>query len=176
MSSQNLRKHLNKSMANYCFMQTSITFEVETDLKECEKLWRTFSRDRYYSDLWEYRICFYDENYCKLHFIVGKEDGKVIGILPLWNVIQDNSYDFFGGDLFERNFFMIKDAKLIPVFIENLPRETHLHYIEKGQNELHPLKEITKRYYMNLEKFDWNFDKYLAQLKNFFGQTRLPIE
>ncbi len=142
-------------------MQSSITFEVETNIKECEKLWRIFSRDIYYSDLWEYRICFYDENYCKIHFMVGKTEGKIIGILPLWNILQDNSYEFFGGEFFERNFFMIKDSNLIPAFIENLPKETYLHYIEKSQNELHPLKEITKRYYMNLEKFDWNFDKYL---------------
>jgi len=141
-----------------------ISFDVENNVGECEKLWNNFSNNSNMFDLWEYRKCFYDENFFEPHFIIGKKENKTIGVIPLWKVLNGEYYEFFGGDFTERNKFFVKDDSTIPKFIEQLPKNTHLAYIDNDEAvKANPLDmaQITKRYYLDLEEHGYSVEKYL---------------
>ena len=46
-------------------------FKICKDIEECKSLWNSFSPNQRLFDLWDYRICFFDERSHEPHFIVG---------------------------------------------------------------------------------------------------------
>lgn len=146
-----------------------LRFDVETDIGECERLWRIFSPNEYLFDDWDYRASFYDPTHHSLYFIVGKDKEKIVGILPLWKARDASYYEWFGGEFPERNRFMIKDKRSIPDFINQLPDDVWLPYLEKGELAYLPSHTEETRFFLELKKYGNSLDGYLA---TFSGKHR----
>lgn len=139
-----------------------IRFKVFKKIKECEKLWKTFSPNEFVFDLWELRHCFFDKDIHKPYFIAGYEGRELIGILPLWYHYEYEEYQFFGGEFPERNRFFLKDKTKIKDFLEQIPVNSELDYIEKSEAEYYPSEKSETRYFIDFNKYNNNFDDYVA--------------
>ena len=139
-----------------------ITFEVETELSACERLWKLFSPNEYLFDDWEYRVCFYDPAYYSLYFIVGKDNDALVGILPLWKARDKSYYEWFGGEFPERNRFMVRDNDLIQKILEQLPDDIWLPYMVRGEQKYLPIFTEETRFFLDLENYAFTLDGYLA--------------
>ena len=86
-------------------------FKSFTKLEECRKLWEKFSPNEILWDLWDFNYCFFDPEVNEFFFVVGYEDGKEIGMLPLQYEKDNDFHSFFGGNYPERRrFFIMKWA------------------------------------------------------------------
>lgn len=137
-------------------------FRVETDLSQCQKLWQEFSPQFYLFDLWEYRFCFYQGYGYSPYFIVGKEKGKVIGILPLWFERKEGYYTFFGGTFPEPNTFFIKEKAKIAKFLEQTPKETKLKYIASSEAGYYRFKESGPKFYLEMSRYNQDVDQFIS--------------
>ncbi len=62
---------------------SNITFKVITDLEEAKQIWNLFSAHKVIDDEWEFRYAWIKPLNLKLHFIVGYDNDKPIGLLAL---------------------------------------------------------------------------------------------
>ncbi len=149
----------------------AITFRVENDLKECQKLWNFFSPKKSFADLWEVRNIFAKQSKYPPSFLVGNLNGEDIGFLPLLYEEYDNDqndgyYVFWGGgDWLEEFTFYIKEEfkrEYLKLFLANVPgQKVCLSFIDHQElvylPELQPDEEI---YFLDLEKYDYSLEKY----------------
>jgi len=130
-------------------------FKIINDLKEAEKIWNIFSPNKYFWDLWESRICFIKGADYPIHFIVGYESKKVVGILPLWHDTHDDSYSWLGGEFPENNRFFIKDKNQINLFLQQCPPKTFLYYIQADDKDyFNGTIDEMEKYYLNPPEFE----------------------
>ncbi|MFH0979177.1 MAG: GNAT family N-acetyltransferase [Candidatus Woesearchaeota archaeon] len=139
-----------------------ITFSIIKDIEECRKLWEENSAAETLFDKWEYRCCLFDEKHYEPYFIVGREGMEIEGILPLWRVINENWFEFFGGYFTERNKFFVKDKANIPLFLNEIPERTCLSYIEGTEAKHAEMKQSDSRYFIELDKCGHSLEGYLA--------------
>lgn len=87
---------------------TALDFRIITDLNEARDIWEQFSPHQAIDDEWEFRQIWVEEYNFPLHFIVGYEGEKPVGLLPLQQntlkglspkLLQKNEpfLEFFGG-------------------------------------------------------------------------------
>lgn len=150
-----------------------VEFEVIKDEKKCELLWKRFFKPNLLFDVWEYRKCFFNKNHHSLHFIVGKIDDNIVGLIPLWKNDVRGFYEFFGGEITERNSIFISDKRLVQEFIEQLPQRTYLDYMEKGCIDTSLCNSDDTRFFLPLAKFDYSVENYL---KSFGSKHRQNIK
>lgn len=129
-------------------------------MSECEKLWKKFSPNRNFWDLWEARKCFIVEGNNELHFIVGYRQGKPVGILPLCFNEEKNHYAWIGNDFPEHNKISIKNKHDIKYFLEYAPKTLCLDFIDKTEKDFFPFMEARPYYFLNLTKIK-NIEEYL---------------
>ena len=137
-----------------------IEFNTITKEKECRELWEKFSEKKILWDLWDFRFCFHTKDFA-FNFIVGRENGHDIGILPLVYYNPNRSYTYFGDEFPEQNKFLIKDKKNVKLFLENCPANTKIDYIDSKEAEHYQLKLGDKRYFLDLEKHANSFETFL---------------
>ncbi len=125
-------------------------------------LWDLFSPKATLFDLWEYRDCFQQGYGYDPHFIVGEDDGRRAGILPLWHEKKHDYYTFYGGMFPESNTFYVEDPARIKDFLAQCPVETWLCYIHESQAAYHPFQQTETRYYLDLARYANSIDGYLA--------------
>lgn len=154
-------------------MLGKVKYEVVKDLQECERLWKEFSPNEAVFDVWEYRAAFFDCKHYEPHFIVAKKRGKTVGVLPLWEDFDYRVYEFFGGEVTERNKFFVKDRKLVPDLLKQAPKDTNLWYIEESETAYAPLKKFEDRYALDLKECDRSLEEYFR--KNFGSGHRKTI-
>jgi hypothetical protein len=140
-----------------------IDFKIETDSDKCGKLWNMFSSNRDFWDLWEVRECFLTGN-SQLHFIVGYQNGEIIGILPLCLNKERDYYTWIGNEFPEHNKIFIKNKDDIKYFIEQAPEKLCLEDINQAEKDFFTFQEYSNCYYLNLETFN-NIEDYLATFK-----------
>ncbi|MFH0868373.1 MAG: GNAT family N-acetyltransferase [Candidatus Woesearchaeota archaeon] len=136
-----------------------LKFKTVVDEKECRLLWKKFSPNELLWDLWDFRFCFYNDNF-SFNFILGIDDGEA-GILPLVFDKKTKVYTYFGENFPEQNRFLLNDKTKIKLFLENCPKDTGIYYIDNEEKKYYDLKDGDKRYFINLEKFNGNFENYL---------------
>ncbi len=146
---------------------SSLSFSIETDITECEKLWNQFSPKENLSDLWEFRQCFHLSNESKPYFIVGLIDQKPIGIIPLEFDNYYKEYIFFGGgDWVEKSRFMIDEQykkQVLPAFFENLPAPHDLGLIDESEtNYTDRLTPQEPTFFLTPSEYEYNMENYLA--------------
>ena len=135
-------------------------FEVVTDIKKCAELWRMFHTEEDWWDLWELRECFIVEGNNKLYFIVGYENEKVVGVLPLCLNEEQDCYVPVGYLFPERNKFLLKDKTQIPIFLEQLPEKVYFCCIDQNETQFYPFKYFGDSYFLNLTQFE-TMENYL---------------
>ena len=55
----------------------------------------------------------------------------------------------------------MKDKKNLKIFLVNCPKDTQIYYIDTEEAKYHDFKSGDKRYFLNLEKYEYSFDNYL---------------
>ena len=137
-------------------------FKICQDSTECKKLWNSFSSSERLFDLWEFRICFYDDNEQTPHFIAGYDKEKLIGVLPLCFVISQGIYTYFGGWFPERNKFFLKDKQHLQKFLEQVPKNTLIEGIDSSEGQFYNFLEDEYTYFLDLKRFGNDFEKYFS--------------
>ena len=159
-----------------------LTTKIINELEECKKYWDIFTEKKYLFDFWDYRACFYFPGNCILNFILALDDGKPVALMPLWKEKGKGYHEFFGGEFAERNRFMLspdyRTKKMVESILKKLPPKTYLPYIDQSEISLAELNECEKRYFLELEKFNFSFDNYVNSFskkhrKNFRRDIRL---
>jgi len=136
-------------------------FKIVSDIKQAEKLWKTFSPNRYFWDLWDVRQCFIEGANYPVHFIVSYTNEEISGILPLWHDLRDNSYYFIGGEFPENNQFFIKDKRQIPLFLKQCPPKTYLYYLQPDDKDFfNGTTDDLEKYFLNPPDYS-NLDNFI---------------
>src|SRR3989338_384739 len=119
-------------------------FKVITEESKCKAIWEKYSENRTLCDLWEFRSCFHTKDF-KLNFILGTENGKLIGVLPLVSSKFDGSFTYFGDDFPEQNKLLVEDKKNAELFFENCPKDTQIYYISSEEAKYYNFELGDKR-------------------------------
>jgi hypothetical protein len=136
-----------------------LSFAVVTDFSSCERLWKELIPEETLFDLWEYRLCFFDEDRYEPYFILGSRFGKNVGVLPLWKDRTDETFEFFGDQL-TTNRFPIVSKELVSAFMAQLPPKTYLWFMEDHH---HPhLRPGETSFYLDLCEYGHSLERYLA--------------
>lgn len=143
----------------------TMDFKICKDIKECERLWNSFSPNQRLFDIWDFRQCFFDKKSHEPHFIVGYEENGAGGFLPLVLDINHNSYSYFGGWFTaERNKLYIKDKKNICLFLEKCPLKTLIEGLDPAEKAFYDFEDDEFTHYLDLAQFNHDFDTYLSSL------------
>jgi len=110
-------------------------FKRFTELDDCRKLWEKFSPKDSLWELWDFNYCFFDSSLNKLCFVVGFEDGKEVGLLPLMFDKDLGFYCFFGGNYPERRKFFVKDKSKVMDFLDSFKENLCLEYVDDSEHE-----------------------------------------
>jgi hypothetical protein len=137
-----------------------LSFSIVSDIDECERLWRQHVPQETLFDLWEYRVCFFDEKCHVPHFIVATRGERFVGMLPLWHDLRDESYEIFGDQLMINRLRLEKD--LLGAFLEQLPMRTYLWWLDAQEHPAFVPGET--RYLLDLEEYGYDMDEYLRKL------------
>jgi len=137
-----------------------LQFKTITGERECESLWRNFSKKQILWDLWDFRLCFHKKNF-EFNFILAFDEKRIEGMIPLVYDNDYSTYTYFGDTFPEQNKFFMKDKKNLKIFLENCPKDTQIYYIDTEEAKYHDFKSGDKRYFLNLEKYEYSFDNYL---------------
>jgi len=161
---------MTKTLIYSAGLVLGMEFKVVKNIKECERLWKKFSPQETLWDLWEVVSSFYDSKLQQPFFVVSVENGKETGLLPLW-YDENKEYHFFGGEYPENRKFWI-NRKYFMDFVYEAPESVYLLEVNKDEPKKiakesyweldYPFKQRGKRYFINLEKFDYDVDKYLG--------------
>lgn len=137
-------------------------FKIYQDIGECRKLWNLFSPKKRLFDLWDFRLCFYDNNGNEPYFIVGYEGKNPVGLIPLQFTKSKNQYNYFGGWFPERNSFFLKDKAKLAEFLEQCPESTFIEGIDSAEGKYYDFLEDEYTYYLDLSKYNNSFEKYFS--------------
>lgn len=98
-------------------MTKKLKIEVINNIEEAKNIWNRLSPNNVICDDWNYRYCFYKYYNYPLHFFIGLDKEKIVGLFPL-QFNEDKKYlEFFGGGFMRDNRVFIK-----PGYEEHIPR------------------------------------------------------
>lgn len=157
----------------------NLQFKIETDLPECQNLWRQFSLNESVFDLWEIRLSFYNGYKFSPYFLTIYKDQKIKALLPLWfnanptfgkTASDYRKYTWFGSNWPEDNVFFVKDPELTPLLLLSTPKPAELACI-KPLTTYESLKDFPgftteedKKYFLDLSKVT-TIENFLSHLK-----------
>lgn len=136
--------------------------KVYKNINECGKLWNNFSLNERLFDSWAFRLCFYNRYGVQPYFIAGKEKGKIVGVIPLSFIKNEDHYTYFGGWFPERNAFFLKDKALLSQFLERCPDNTLVEGIATEESKYYQFLEDESTYYIDLSKYNADFEQYFS--------------
>ena len=163
-----------------------LTFKVITDLAEAKAMWEIFSPNSTIDDEWTFRYTFYKYLNFPLHFIVGYDGEKPVGLLPLQlNTNKGMStvrfemtepfLEFFGGiDTDDNKVFILPEYKqFIPEFLNQITSTAILapladQYSLSNDQAMH----YTDKFIVDLKGLT-NLDMFLE--KNFQGKSKRKL-
>ncbi|MGD9129777.1 MAG: GNAT family N-acetyltransferase [Candidatus Woesebacteria bacterium] len=146
----------NKQSTN---LVPGVKVEIIRDLPQCEQLWRFFSPLESLFDTWEFRYAFYLAYKHSPYFILLKEKGEKLALLPLWYEADRKKYFWFGSWWQEDNSFFVKDLNYVPMLLDLALPPLHLNAIKAST--IHKLREIN-----NSIDFQADDPKYIVNLRN----------
>lgn len=163
----------------YAKLPDNLEIKIESELKNCQTLWKQFSPNDSVFDLWEVRESFYNGYKFAPHFITFYKDQKLVGILPLWfnrsptfgkTASDFRKYTWFGSNWPEDNIFFVSEEELIPLLLLSAPKPIELACIRPLSN-YEFLKEYPgfaleedKKYFLDISHVV-TIDDFLSQLK-----------
>ncbi len=96
----------------------SLDFKTIQDVIEAQEIWEELSPKKVLDDAWAFRFAFVKDLRFSLHFIVGMDEGKAVGFLPLQIIhtyglkppyaVEGEFLEFFGGDDTDNNSVFLK--------------------------------------------------------------------
>ena len=134
--------------------------KIYKNINECGKLWQNFSSDNRLFDLWDFRSCFYNKEETQPYFVVGRERGKTIGVIPLSFNKANSNYTYFGGWFPERNSFFVNDKAKLGQMLEQCPYNTMIEGIDPTESKHFNFLEDEYTYYIDLTKYNNKFENY----------------
>lgn len=137
-------------------------FKICKDIGECGKLWNLFSPSKRLFDVWDFRLCFYDNEDNNPYFIVGYEGKNPIGLIPLQFSKNKSQYSYFGGWFPERNSFFLKGKAKLAEFLEQCPEGTFIEGIDTAEGKYYNFLEDECTYYLDLSRYSHSFEKYFS--------------
>lgn len=145
-------------------------FEIVKNLDRCKALWNKYTPKDKIWDEWDVACAFYDDHAYDLYFMLFKDDdGKELGLLPLYKDNENNTHYFFGEGFPEMRRFWF-DMELLPQVFEMIPTPIKIFDMQgeyvKNLLERFPemqtyFSDIDFRYYLNLKKLDYKLENYL---------------
>lgn len=142
-----------------------MNFKICSDINECKSLWNSFSPNERLFDIWDFRVCFFDEQVHEPYFIVGYGANVVEGFLPLVFDKTNGMYSYFGGWFTaERNNLYIKDKKNIGEFLEQCPNNTLLEGLDPEEKEYYNFTDDEFTHYLDLSDYNCDFETYFRSL------------
>lgn len=137
---------------------------------EAERIWRQFGPAANLYDDWDYRFLFYRYFNYPLRFYVGREDGEVVGLLPLQYNTDEKCLEFFSAAWSEDNHVFIRPGseEHVPRFYEALKERAKLEDIV-GDNRFLSLDFLENKYVIDLKGLG-GVDDYLQ--RTFSAKTR----
>ncbi len=150
---------------------SSLRFEVITDIKEAENIWKKMSPNSNIYENWEFRYCFYKYFSHPLHFLTGMENGEIIGLLPMQYNEEKKYLEFFGGTFMEDNGVYIKEEyeKYIPRFYGAIDKPARLEDIVEVDAFTKSLDVLEYKYIADLSGLK-SIEDYLK--KHFKAKSR----
>lgn len=149
----------------------SLKFEVITGIKEAENVWKKMSSNSNIYEDWDFRYCFYKYFSHPLHFLVGIENGEIIGLLPLQYNEEKKYLEFFGGTFMEDNRVFMKEGyeKYIPKFYTAIDKPARLEDVVEVDDFTKALDVLEYKYVADLSGLV-SIDDYLK--KHFKAKSR----
>lgn len=146
----------------------SLHFQVVSRIEECQQLWAEFSPKETLFDTWEFRLAFWKGYGYRPHFLLLKENGNNLAILPLWYEEDEKRYTWFGSTWQEENLFLTKDPIFIPLLLAVAPSPLLLNAIDAKEvfwaREFVDFKVDDPKYILDLEEIG-SSEGFLASLK-----------
>ncbi|MCK5466132.1 GNAT family N-acetyltransferase [Candidatus Parcubacteria bacterium] len=101
------------------------------NIEEAKSVWMKLTPDKTICDNWNFRYCFYKYFNYPLHFYVGLDKEKIVGLLPLQYNEEKRYLEFFGGSFMSDNRIFIKPEykKCIPQFYGSISQTAELRSI-----------------------------------------------
>lgn len=148
-------------------------FYYETQLNQCEQLWKTFISPRCASDLWEFRLCFHKYFQHKPFFIVMEDHKGVAGMVPLSYVRNMDTYFLFPGEMWnnrtwlERTPVYTREDHSIYDLLRACPKNSYLRYLEVSDVPISPdFSEDEIGYVIYPGDMDFDIEKYFKRFSN----------
>ena len=143
---------------------------TETDVKECRKLWETFSPQQDAWDDWDLMFAFHDRDKHRFNFLVHDSgDGRADGLVPLVYDQGKNRFMLMAGSYPDgRTLWLQKED--FPELFEQLPDRTVLFDLKQSWVsdllQLYPrfeanFSEPDLRYYLAPSDFGFDFYKHI---------------
>lgn len=146
-----------------------VEFEIITDLEPGREIWeRTIPRESL-SDLWEVRDCFQHCFQRPCAFVVAREEGEVIGFLPLSWIEEAGGWGYFPGESWngqtwlEGNRILARDSGVLSGLLERIPGPYCLRYLLPRVG-LETVDEIG--YLFAPPDYSYDLDNYLAEFSS----------
>lgn len=165
----------------------SLKFKVIKNQNEAREIWDIFTPNKSIDDEWKFRHTFYKYLKFQLHFIVGFDEDKIVGLLPLQlNTNKGMSQmrfearmpflEFFGGiDTDDNKIFLLPGyEKYVSQFLKQLQSTAVLAPLAEAY-ELGGNKAIhyTDKFLTDIKEFT-NLDMFIDA--NFQGKSRRRIK
>ncbi|MBP9854578.1 MAG: GNAT family N-acetyltransferase [Candidatus Omnitrophica bacterium] len=119
---------------------------AETNLEACRKLWEQLIPSEHLTDRWDVRLCFHEHFQRDLLFVVAREEGRIVGFMPLSFIPENNYYGYFPGEVWknktwlEQNHLIAKDQTVLRAMLDWMQSNKmncHLRYLH-GNPQLPP--------------------------------------
>jgi hypothetical protein len=143
----------------------ALDFEEFREIKECKTLWERFSPKESVWDFWDINLSFHKGYDAEPFFILGRDNNKEFGLLPLQHETDSGSswFDFFGGDYPERRKFYASDNTRISSLLARAPAGTSLCFIDSSQKQfVSSLVEDNISFSLDLKKSGFDIENYFS--------------
>jgi hypothetical protein len=117
-----------------------LTISSESNFETCRKLWQQVVSSEQITDLWDMRECFHRNFERPLFFVVVKDEGNIVGLLPLSYIEELNYYGYFPGEIWdgktwlEQNRIIARDSEVSSLMMQWL-KDNEIQYCLRYMNE-----------------------------------------
>ncbi len=157
-----------------------ISFRICEDIEECRHLWQRTRPAACLFDLWEVRDCFQEQFHAPPFFIIAEERDRVLGMLPLSWIGEEDCFGFFPGETWrgrtwlEQNRIIARSSRVFTELLDRIPGAACMRYLagESLPKNGEPALEDEVGYLFFPGQYGWSFDTYMEQ---FSGKSRKKL-
>lgn len=149
-----------------------LDISAETNIDACRALWEQLIPSESLTDRWDVRLCFHQCFQRDLLFVVAREEGRIVGFMPLSYISESNYYGYFPGEVWnnktwlEQNHLLAKDQTVLRAMFDWLRSNNmncHLRYLHVNPHfpsDLSSEDEIGYLFYP--KQLQHNMDNYYS--------------